>query len=245
VGLRLRILSDLHLEAADFEVPTAEADVVILAGDIANGGDGVAWGQVAFDVPVLYVPGNHEFYEREYDDALAEMWTASLGSQVTLLDREERVIAGVRFIGCTLWTDFELEGEAGRGRALLFKNRLIDFAAIRWADRLLEPEDTIRLNRAQCAWLAARLETPFDGPTVVVTHHAPHRGSIAPAFATHPLNPAFVSDLDALMGRAVLWIHGHTHTAFDYDVRGTRVVCNPRGYPHELTGFDPTLVVTV
>jgi predicted phosphodiesterase len=245
VGLRLRILSDLHLEAADFAVPAAEADVVVLAGDIANGGDGIAWGQVAFDGPVLYVAGNHEFFDREYDDARLEMQSAARNSAVTLMEREERIMGGVRFLGCTLWTDFQLDGEAGFARAMRHRSWLVDYSAIRWGERLLEPDDTIGIHRGDAAWLAARLETPFDGPTVVITHHAPHRNSIAPAFATHPLNPGFVSDLDALMGRAALWIHGHTHTAFDYDVRGTRVVCNPRGYPHETTGFDPGLVITV
>jgi calcineurin-like phosphoesterase family protein len=80
---------------------------------------------------------------------------------------------------------------------------------------------------------------------VVITHHAPHPGSIAPKFATHPLNPAFVSNLEHLMGRAQLWIHGHTHRAFDYTVRGTRVVCNPRGNADEVTGFLGDLVVEV
>jgi predicted phosphodiesterase len=243
--MRLRILSDLHLEAADFEVPPAEADLVVLAGDIDNGGDGIAWGQIAFDAPVLYVPGNHEYYDREFDDARLEMQSAALGSAVTLLERSELVVGGVRFLGCTLWTDFGLDGDAGYDRAMRHRKWLIDYTAIRWGDRLLAPEDTIGLHRADAAWLAARLETPFDGPTVVITHHAPHRGSIAAPFAAHPLNPGFVSDLDVLMGRAGLWIHGHTHTAFDYDVRGTRVVCNPRGYPHEATGFDPALVITV
>jgi predicted phosphodiesterase len=245
VGVRLRILSDLHLEAAAFQAPPAAADVVILAGDIANGGDGIAWGQVAFDAPVLYVAGNHEFYDRELDDARLAMQAAARGSAVRLLERDEAVIAGVRFLGCTLWTDFALDGEAGFARALRHRDWLVDYRAIRWGDRYLQPADTIAFHRADAAWLAARLETPFDGPTVVITHHAPHRGSVAPAFATHPLNPAFVSDLGILMGRAALWIHGHTHTAFDYDVRGTRVLCNPRGYPHETTGFDPALVVTV
>ena len=245
MGLRLRILSDLHLEAVGFEAPAAEADVVILAGDIANGGDGVAWGQLAFDAPVLYVPGNHEFFDREYDDARIEMQRAARDSSVTLMERAEWIRGGVRFLGCTLWTDFALDGDAGFERAMRHRKWLVDYTAIRWGDRNLAPEDTIAMHRRDAAWLAAKLETPFDGATVVVTHHAPHRGSVAPAFATHPLNPAFVSDLEVLMGRAALWIHGHTHTAFDYDVNGTRVVCNPRGYAHESTGFDPALVITI
>ena len=242
--MRLRILSDLHLEAVDFVVPAADADVVILAGDIDNGGDGIAWAQVAFDGPVLYVPGNHEFYDREFDEAYDEMVSAAAGSNVVLLDREELNIGGVRFLGCTLWTDFEAGGEAVKAEALRYAGtRLADYFAIRWGDRMFQPEDSIAINFTHAAWLAAKLEEPHDGTTVVVTHHAPHPGSIARYYANNPLNPAFVNDLEALMGRAALWIHGHTHTAFDYVVNGTRVVCNPRGYPHERTGFDPALVV--
>jgi Icc-related predicted phosphoesterase len=80
---------------------------------------------------------------------------------------------------------------------------------------------------------------------VVVTHHAPSPGSVAPAYAGHPLNPAFASDLDALVaaGRPDLWVHGHVHTSFDYRLGATRVVCNPLGYPRENASFDPGLVV--
>jgi len=46
-----------------------------------------------------------------------------------------------------------------------------------------------------------------------------------------------------MMGQAMLWFHEHTHTFIDYAVRGTRVVRNPRGYPGEQTGFDPSLTV--
>jgi len=93
------------------------------------------------------------------------------------------------------------------------------------------------LCRRHRAWLEAKLAAPFTGKTAVITHFAPHPKSIAPAYADHPANAGFVLDLEAMMGRAALWIHGHTHTAFDYEVRGTRVVCNPRGYPGEPTGF--------
>ena len=78
-----------------------------------------------------------------------------------------------------------------------------------------------------------------------MTHFAPHPKSIAPLYQGHPANPGFIVDLDRLMGKAELWIHGHTHTAFDYHMHGTRVVCNPRGYPKETTGFAPGLVVEV
>src|SRR5581483_10369997 len=97
--------------------------------------------------------------------------------------------------------------------------------------------------RKHRAWLERKLYEPFGGRTVVITHFAPHPKSIAPAYTGHPANPGFVLDLSPLMGRAALWIHGHTHTAFDYEVKGTRVVCNPRGYPGEPTGFRADLTL--
>jgi hypothetical protein len=46
--------------------------------------------------------------------------------------------------------------------------------------------------------------------------------------------------------RVGLWIHGHTHRRVDTVVDGTRVVSNPRGYPHEpVGGYDPELVIEV
>ena len=98
-------------------------------------------------------------------------------------------------------------------------------------------------RRKHRAWLERKLYEPFGGRTVVITHFAPHPKSIAPAYTGHPANPGFVLDLSPLMGRAALWIHGHTHTAFDYEVKGTRVVCNPRGYPGEPTGFRADLIL--
>ena len=118
------------------------------------------------------------------------------------------------------------------------RERNPDHRFIRQGDRAFAPEDAIALCTRHRSWLEARLAESHAGTTVVITHFAPHRGSIAPAFASHPANPGFIVPLDHLMGRAALWIHGHTHTCFDYAVEGTRVVCNARGYPDETTGFD-------
>ena len=80
-------------------------------------------------------------------------------------------------------------------------------------------------------WLRRRLDEPFDGPTVVVTHHAPSAGSVADQWADDWCTPAFVSDLPAeFFAVPCLWVHGHTHTSFDYRVGRCRVVSNPRGY---------------
>jgi predicted phosphodiesterase len=244
--MRVHVLSDLHLEAAPFEPPPAPADLVVLAGDIDNGPAGIEWAKRRFSTPVLYLAGNHEPYDGDFEQTQRALRAAAAGSHVVLLDCDAAVVGGVRFLGCTLWTDFELLGEPGRALALgRYRDWLVDYRAIGFGGRRFAPDDSIALHRVHRAWLETALAEPFAGPTVVVTHHAPHRGSIAPAFATHPLNPAFVSDLEPLMGRAALWIHGHTHRAFDYVVHGTRIVCNPRGYPGEDTGFRADLVIEV
>lgn len=244
--MRLRVLSDLHLEICAIDLPRVEADVVILAGDIANGADGIEWAKRSFSGPVLYVPGNHEPYDREFGATLDALRSAANGSNVRLLDCGEAVIGGVRFLGCGLWTDYSLAPDSER-TAIVEAARKInpDYRAIRFGDRAFSPEDAMELYRAHRDWLQEALDRDHDGTTVVITHFAPHPGSIAPAYARHPANPGFVVNLESMMGRAPLWIHGHTHSSFDYVVSGTRIVCNPRGYPKEPTGFAADLVLTV
>jgi hypothetical protein len=95
-------------------------------------------------------------------------------------------------------------------------------------------------------WLEQRLGEAHDGPTVVITHHAPVIRERPPIAQLRAIAGAFASDLTELMGagRVSLWIYGHTHRAADLEVSGTRVLSNPRGYPHEpVAGFDPLCVV--
>jgi predicted phosphodiesterase len=243
--VRIRVLSDLHLEVHPFDPPPAEADVVVLAGDIHNGAAAIEWAARAFSGPVLYVPGNHEYYGGEYHAVQGELRAAS-NARVRLLDCDEWRHGGVRFLGCALWADLSLLDDAARPAVMdRLRRRIPDYRVIRTGERKFQPEDSVALCHRHREWLAARLAEPHPGPTVVITHFVPHRGSIAPQFADDIANPVFVVPLDELMGRAALWIHGHTHNAFDYLAGGTRILANPRGYPHEHSGFDPALVIEV
>jgi hypothetical protein len=114
------------------------------------------------------------------------------------------------------------------------------------------PDDAIRLHAEQKAWLEEKLVEPFDGLTVVATHHAPHRGSLASRFAKDPISGAFVSGLPKkLFEVPVFWVHGHTHDSLDYRLAGCRVVCNPRGCVlgddsrPENAALNPKLVIEV
>lgn len=253
--LRLNVLSDLHLSQGDLERPHTDADVVVLAGDVARPQRAFQWA-CGFTVPVIYVPGNHEFYGSSLAATVDTLRRLAAGTGIHVLDRGELVLGRVRFLGTTLWTDFMLDGDgAPRERAMADAgNFLRDFSRIESdeeAGRPFTPLESTRIFARDRDWLARALAEPFAGPTVVVTHHAPSRRSIAARFAGSPLNAGFISDLESLMGgeRVALWIHGHTHDSFDYGVRGTRVLCNPRGYAkdgvNENAAFDPGLVVEV
>jgi len=253
--VKLHILSDLHLSQQGLPHPQTDADVVVLAGDIARPAAAMAWA-AGFNKPVLYVPGNHEFYGGSLDGTVDEL-RRHAAPHVQVLDCGEVVLGGVRFLGATLWTDFQLEADASqRAAAMAEAQELIrDFSRIRvrhapdapW----LSPVASSALFAEHSAWLQRTLAEPFDGSTVVITHHAPTTHSIHPRFAGSLLNTCFVSDAEALVAGsgAALWIHGHTHDSFDYRVHGTRVVCNPRGYArdgiNENALFDACFVVDV
>ncbi len=265
--MKVRVLSDLHLEFAGWRPPPGNEDVVVQAGDIHEGRAGIAWARKYFrDRPICYVPGNHEYYGRDLDELRKGLRESALTHGVHLLDGDEVIIDGVRFLGATLWTDFEISGsDPGTVERSMRKCQkgMADFRVIRRWVGSLRPEDTREIHHAGVAWLERRLAAEFPGPTVVVTHHAPSPRSVARQFAGSLLSPSFASDLTRFMGlprvppvmtdvipapvTPALWVHGHMHNSSDYIECGTRVVCNPRGYsPYEPNpDFDPKLIVEV
>lgn len=249
VVMKLHVLSDLHTEFADFSPPGTDADVVVLAGDIGVGLDGIEWATRRFsEVPVIYVPGNHEFYH--HDIGLTDELKVAAPANIHVLNNDTLELDGIRFLGSTLWTDFKLygEGEAWFARQCA-KWLMADFALIKNGNRRFTPEDSVELHHASKRWLVSELERSFEGPTVVVTHHLPASASVAKRYANDPLNPAFASRLENVIEkhRPELWIHGHTHVPCDYKQFDTRIVCNPRGYPGEnrRSEFRDDLLVSV
>jgi predicted phosphodiesterase len=250
--VRVHVVSDLHLERGVRELPMPDADVVVLAGDISTGTRGVEWAREWSDGrPVLYVAGNHEYYGQSLPGLIQDLRAAAAGSAVRVLEDDEAVIDGVRFLGCTLWSDFEFDGPESRELSMRVCERAVsDYRVIRRGDedRPITPADTLDLHFRSRAWLEERLATAFAGPTVVITHHAPYVRWRPPKRALRLLAGAFVSDLAAMMGsgRVPLWIYGHTHRVADLEIAGTRIVSNPCGYPNEaVEGYDPALVVEI
>ena len=254
--MRILILSDLHLEFGQWNPPSVAADVVVLAGDIWKRDQGIWWAKEHFaPETTVILAGNHEYYGAEYHDVLASCRKSADQVGCHFLENDSVVIAGVRFIGATLWTDFRLNGDGDvQWRSMKTARKMMnDFRVIQWDEdgrrRGFQPSNAIALHEISRAYLERELTKKFAGPTVVASHYLPSRQSIAERFLGDPLNPAFCADLSALIARAQpdLWIHGHSHDSCDYQLGRTRVVCNPRGYhPTELNEtFDPSFIVTI
>lgn len=262
--MKIWTISDIHLkqrEALDLMKPDRfpDADVCVIAGDICNRYNlSLNWAAKVIRprMPVVFVMGNHEFYSASLQNAQknARMLAKSLG--ITFLDDNEAVIGGVRFLGSTLWTDFALfvgnDSPISIERAMaIARVSMADYGETTVLDydrfRQMQPQDTLMMHQKSLAFLEAAFAEGSVLPTVVVTHHGPHRGSVHARYATDDVTPAFVSDLSDQIARwrPLAWIHGHVHSCFDYVVGGTRIVCNPRGYQNENPDFDFHKVIEI
>lgn len=259
--MRILVLSDLHLDVWEpmplrLDLGASRPDVVVLAGDIHQGARAVRWAEATFPgLPTLYVSGNHEAYCARIDEVERSIEAACRKSpSVQFLQERAVVLGGVRFLGCTLWTDFCLFGDARHAEAMALAQRtMADYRLIRLGSqggRTIQPADTAGWHRRQLSWLAQELAAGFSGPTVVITHMAPSPLSIAPRYRDDLLSAAFASHLDRVVERADVWIHGHTHDSSDYRIGACHVVCNPRGYPRrdgspENREFDAQRVISL
>lgn len=248
--MRIRILSDLHLEFGNWIPPQVEADVVVLAGDIHQGQEALPWIKEHFSkTPVVYVLGNHEFYGQAVPELVGLIRRATKGTNVHVLENSSVELGGVRFLGCVLWTDFAIKGSPTIGM-LNAQVMMTDYQCIvnSEARRKLRPEDTLEIHKRSRAWLEKEIPTARADRTVIVTHHAPSARSEAAHHHQSPLAPAFASDLDSIVqgSKAPLWIHGHTHWNVDYKLGGTQVISNQRGYDEERSAnFRDDLVLTI
>jgi len=255
-SLNMGVMSDLHLE---FEKDSSFGatkemlanDVVVLAGD-TNVKRRSADFANSLGVPVIKVLGNHEYYGKNLSFE-ADRLKAKAGPNTHVLENDVVVLNGVRFVGATLWTDYDLLGapDLSMISAEDSYNGLTDFKQVRVGNnyRRLRPTDLVKKHKESLIFLRSVLEKKVDMPTVVVTHHAPCELSVTDQFMHSPLSPAYASRLSefVLDYQPEFWVHGHVHTNSDYFLGHTRVLCNPRGYVgHRLNpGFNDKLSVKV
>lgn len=240
--MNIQYFSDIHLEFGELTMPPSEADLIVAAGDIGVGTQAIEWLQ-RFDVPVIYIAGNHEYYGQDFAVVNARIRHAVAGTNIHFLECDSVELDGVRFLGTTLWTDY---GGGNREVMDVMATQMNDYHQITFGQRNLLPTDLLEVNAQSRDWLTRSLAQPFTGKTVVVTHHAPLYTSWQ---ADNPkeYQSAYCNDLSQLLGAhdIALWIHGHVHHRYDYTSMNTRVVCNPRGYDgYQLAdGFEPLQLI--
>lgn len=245
------MVSDLHQEFGEGRVPRVDCDCVVFAGDVDTKTNGIQWIQREFpDVPVIYVCGNHEFYGENYPSLIGKLKMRAEGTNVHVLENDAVTIGGVRFFGCTLWTDLALMGEWSEGAAEA-GNTMNDYKRIRNSARgfgKLLPRDTRMAHVASVAAMRTFFSEGDARASVIVTHHAPSILSLPERRRTEAISCAYASNLEALIleHEPRLWIHGHIHHSNDYRIGETRVLANPRAYPDDPNAaFVPGLVVTL
>ncbi|HET9645635.1 MAG TPA: metallophosphoesterase [Burkholderiaceae bacterium] len=258
--MRLQLLSDLHLESEAFDLQLAPgAEILVLAGDIESGWEGLAR-FAHWPVPVLFVAGNHEFDNRDLDDAWPTLRERCASFGITMLEREALVLTDsegrrIRFVSTIRWSDFNLFGPRGRAKA---ERAAAYFMRLMNATRKGLPFNVraIREEALACrAWLESSLREPAEGrwdATVVITHFAPSLRSADPRYGTQPATASFCNADDDLLPLAEVWLHGHLHCRHDYRVEDAtghrcRVVSQARGLAGkgEPEGFDPMKLIEV
>jgi Icc-related predicted phosphoesterase len=256
--MKIQIISDIHLEFRSrnhYKLPKTNADILVIAGDLGPPRCALKFIEEMLDRGhiVLYVLGNHEFYISDKIvnkpknrlintmSKIRDFWQEKHNNKevyknLHVLDNEYVDIDGVRFIGSTLWADI-------RTIFFLAMNNMNDFRLI----PEFGPEREIELFDENKEWLQKTLNNSSDRKCVVITHHLPSEQCIVEQYKDSPLNRAYYSDLDYLMDgeNLLLWIHGHTHKESDKIIYGTRVICNPLGYPDERNKVLPKLVVEI
>lgn len=260
--MKVQLASDLHLERDPSFQLTPSAPTLVLAGDVGGYQAGsrlteTDWGLGRFRdgwQRVFYVPGNHEYDQLPWPETRDRLREAAEAAGLIWLDREQRVIEGVRFIGCTLWSDFDLLVDPQSSMTAQLKARdkayraanfyLRKYSALEHGQPMLA-ERLRELALADQAWLREQLNQAFDGKTVVVTHFAPSGRSHDPRYGLAPGTAGFCNALDSLLPLADWWLHGHLHCAQDYRVGRCRVVANPLGYASkgEQKDFRPACVL--
>lgn len=273
--MKIHLISDLHTEFSPYlnqPAPTG-TDVIIAAGDITVGSFGPAILRANFgnDLPIIYVAGNHEFYRQNMPELRAEIAKEAKRTGVIFLDNSYAYIDDVMFVGGTFWTDFCVYGDQNQFPAMNAAAAGInDFRLISVEGKYenngrnpnyqkykaFTPTQALNEHHETKAYIVDMLENRAPGSkTVVVTHMGPHPKSIHEKYAGDLLNCYYVSDQSKMIEKyqPALWVHGHVHDSFDYQLGDTRVVTNPRGYvrgagkyaERENAVFNPTLLLEV
>ena len=274
--MKIFLISDVHTEMADryfdpyfdyeclrFNCPQ-DTDVVILAGDVGEWLNGLEWAFNKFKgKEIIYIVGNHEYYDNDIN-IIEDMRRKAKILGIHLLENDSVIIDHVRFLGTTLWTNFNNYSHVEINKAWGLMNDykyitsrtwwsnkqnrekalwLMDLDSLFGFDpTLFSPTVGYLLHKEALKWLEQQLLKPYEGKTVIVSHHAPSMRSSN--------NYSYASNLEKFIAEHSanidLWCHGHVHESVDYDVSGVRIVSNPRGYPNNISStIDGAKIIQV
>lgn len=266
--MKIRLISDIHNEFRVLNLSVMDDEkeqILILAGDIGVATD-LNRQRTIIDFledmdsrfkKVIYVLGNHEFYDCNKPDVLDKIHEETDHLENTFILQDSFIdIDGVIFVGATLWTDLH------NGNPLIInesKRGMNDYHIIKNSDdgyARFTPDDSVKEHHMSREYIFHIASENRDKKVVVISHHSPSYQSIHEKWRSSidmTLNYNFFSDLDEQIDandNIGLWVHGHCHDSFDYNIGKTRVACNPRGYSHykddqENGSFDPCLVLEV
>ena len=240
--VKVKVFSDLHLEFRnnlfDHIWTPDESDkeqILLLAGDISTGMGATSFIEEAckWFRHVVYCHGNHEYYDNDFEKTVKgwQDWESE-GSPKNFhfLYNDQRILDGVRFLGGTMWTDFN-DGDLIVMNAA--RRQMSDYSYIRNQGIYITPQFILNENAKFMKFLLKKFDETFDGPTVVMSHHSPGNELRRRGRLGDRLGPCYFADIEELIGNhdvACLHVHGHTHQSYDYMINNTRVVCNPYGY---------------
>ena len=244
--MKIRLLSDLHLEGYPYYYEYKNEDILVLAGDIhTSGRHSFIIDQIPNNVQILMVAGNHEYYSSDFNSV--NEWADALHEEYPnfcFLENRSIKIGGVNFYGGTMFTDFNLYGDVDKAIAFA-KRGIADFTWIenngkRWStDNHLEQHAIFKTG-------LEKFLTETHDKRVVISHFVPSPSCMDPQYKDSLLNPYFISDMDKYMGWKGLWLFGHTHSSMDKMIGDTRLLCNPKGYGTENSrGFINDLIVEI
>ena len=158
------------------------------------------------------MPGNHKYYGEQLN-VLEKMRVAARGSRAYILDLDEVMLEGIRFLGATLWTDYLAFGRDHRPEAMDKAARFLNVHRLINRPYGFTPADALECHERGRAWLEAKARHEIGWSDRHGCHHAPSLLGTDAKFRNDYLTGAFVSDLEELIKRysPTIWIHGHTH----------------------------------
>lgn len=248
--MNILLFSDLHLEFHPLDIDTSSADAVVFAGDIHVGGKALTWfRQQKINCPVVYILGNHEHYGHTYQKLVRKLTKETEDSNIHILENNSIILDGIAFHGATLWTNFELFGDAPSAGAFS-QMRLNDYRYIRREPSYskMRSIDIATIHKQSINWLAKSLEESKANTNVVISHHAPSPRSLPEKDRADILSAAYASDLEDFIKlyKPDYWFHGHIHSRNDYIIDRCRIISNPRGHGGRSNDdFDPQWIISI